>query len=304
MNVVTLPDITLTSSSIPVNYYLGAVIPAWSIASYSDGDLVYQADSTPHYVYCCTSAITSEVTDKVPSLDQSRWRLIGTTDRWAMFDNMRQTYSRYLFEFSGEVSVSGCDYVGIYNLDAVEVELTFMVGSEIVKQEVISLVDSISNPDWYEYFFEIPKIKSQVTWRFPIYHSGARLLYRIANVAGGVAKCGVFRPGVSFDTGSTQKGLSSRVVDYSNKSSTSLSMVLPGGNADDVDLTLIIPVGLVESVYSVFKGNCGRPAIYDCNNEGEEYLDSLVVYGLFRTFERVFKYGRFVRCNVGLQGLT
>lgn len=304
MRIITLPDVTLVSSTIPVNYYLGAVIPAWGIASYSVGDIVYDGAATPHYVYRCKTAITSSGTDLVPRLDTSRWELVGTTDRWAMFDNMRNSQGRYLTEFSGEVSCAGCNFVGLYNLDAVEVELTFMVGSEVIKTETFGLRSPISTPDWFDYFFENTAQKTQLSWEFPIYGSTGRLLYRIAHVAGTVVKCGVFRPGIIYDAGRTQKGLSSKVIDYSNKASTSLSMVVPGGNADDIDLTLILPFERVESVYQAFKSNCGRAAIYDCNNDDEEPLESFVLYALFKSFERVFQYGQFVRCNVSLQGLT
>ena len=303
MKIVTLADVTLNSSTIPVNYYAGAVIPVWAIASYSVGNIVYYGATTPHYVYKCRTAIVSSGTDPIPSLDTSRWELIGTTDRWAMFDDMRNTQSRFLESFSGEVSSAGCDFVGLYNLDAVEVELTHMVGSDVIKSEVFDLRVPISAPDWWEYFFEDISLEERLPWNYTKYGSGSRLQFRITQVSGAVAKCGVFRTGVSSDIGKVQKGLATRLVDYSNKSSTSILAVAPGGNADDIDLTLVLPIESVEWVYRVFKSNCGRAAIYDCNEEGEN-LPSFVLYALFKSFDRVFPYGRFVRCNVSLQGLT
>jgi len=304
MKIVTLPDVVLNSSSIPVNYYLGAVISAWVSAAYSVGNLVYDGATTPHYVYKCKTAIVAAGTDQVPSLDSSRWELIGTTDRWAMFDNMRNTQSQYLESFSGEVSGAGCDYVGLYNLDAVEVELTHMVGLEEIKTEVLDLRNPISSADWWEYFFEDITLKTTVVWAFPRYGPNSRLLFRVTHVSTAIAKCGVLRPGVTFDIGNTQKGLSTRLVDYSNKSSSSLPMVVPGGSGDDIDLTLMLRFDKVDAVHRAFKANCGKAAIYDCNNEGDEILESFILYALFRDFERVFRDGRYVRCTVRLQGLT
>ena len=305
MKIVSLIDLTLTSSSIPVGYYQLVPVPAWSsVSNYVVGNQIYYAGLTPHYVFKCIQDIAGLVTNPIPSLDASHWELVGTTDRWAMFDDMRGTQSQALTSFSGEVSAAGCDYVGIFGIDAQSVTLTHMFGSEVIKSETIDLRLPLSAPDWWYYFFEDLEFVEQVSWEFPRYGAGSRLLFEFTTSPGAVAKCGVFRPGQEFSVSNTQKGVSSRIVDYSNRASSSLPMIVPGGSGDDIDLTLILPYDSVDYVSRVFRGNAGKPAIYDCNNDGDPPLNSFLLYALFKSFDRVYPDGKFVRCNVSLQGLT
>ena len=111
MRIINLKDTnsdTVIASDIDWNYYLGTgtVWTAWSSdTSYAVGVIAfayeyaeYVSESTsgePHAVFKALAVIDGSATDnKNPWVDSSRWEHIGTSDKWAAYDDLLSTYAR------------------------------------------------------------------------------------------------------------------------------------------------------------------------------------------------------------------
>ena len=93
MNVIEPLNITpamLVSSNVPEpDPYTGEV--AWTAATYTIGERRILAAT--HRIYECAIAGASTLT---PNVDVARWLDVGPTNRWAMFDTLRNTATKRL----------------------------------------------------------------------------------------------------------------------------------------------------------------------------------------------------------------
>ena len=305
MRIVTLKDPyagTITSD-IADGTYLGAAVTAWSgTSSYAVGDIRCDTTTRPHYVYKCKSIVTHTTgTEPRPSLDDTRWTLIGTTDRDAEFDDLIGTQSFRTTSHTVTVDASGTNYVVFYNLDATSITLTLTNSIGVVKTETINLKLPMSAPSWWAYFCEDSKTKKQLSWKYPKYATST-LTVTINTFAESIVKCGVFRWGsASGEIGAAQKGITTTLMDYSTKGT--IYNVTAGPSADNIDLTMYIPVSSVDGVRELFRQNIAKVAVYDCNNGDENDLESFVLLALYKSFTRVFEYKGIVKCNISLQGV-
>jgi len=321
MRIINLKDTnsdTVIASDISWNYYLGTgtVWNVWrSDSGYAVGDIVfayeyaeYVSGSTgwePHAVFKALAVIDGSATDnKNPWIDSSRWEHIGTSDKWAAYDDLLSTYSQRVTSHTVTIDSAGCNYAILTGLDANSVTFTLRstyLGT-IKKTETINLTYPQTSSTWWAYFFEPKKRIRQLVWEFPTY-SGSALTAVFTTDTGEMVKVGSFKVGCASDRiFGAQKGLTSKLRDYTTKGT--FYAISAGPNARDIDFTCYLTKDNVDQIEDLFSAQIGRIAAYDCNDEQESRTGSLAVLAIINNFTRIFEYKDIIKCNVSLTGVT
>ena len=303
VRAVELKAVSIVSTTIPATDYNGSAVTAWSgsTVSYVVGDVRYYSAATPHKVFLCKKDHTSAATPTPPD-DATNWEWIGTLDKWAMFDDSGSTKSQDTTSFACKVDSSKCDYAGLYGLEAKSVTLTLTSGGETKKTDTIDLKAPMSFKTYYAWFFEPREYLTHVSWEYSKYAS-SNLEITVTAETGSTAKCGVFRVGKQFVIGEAEYETSGSLKDYSIKTKTSAGLLTfeQGITGDRISVKLTLNNDTVDSVHRYFSRLAGTPAIYNCNNESN--YESLSVYGIFQSFDRVYSLPTHSRCDLTIESL-
>lgn len=297
MRRISLKGITLLSSSIPDGIYEGVPIAGWdSSSAYAAGTLVSYTD---HYVYRAKSSVASD--GQSPPSATGSWQFAGALDRWAMFEPILRKFSQSEGFIEVEVDVSSADVIGLFNLTGcVSVDFELRRAGELKRKETVDLKRPGIVAGWYSWLFSGLTTESKLLWQFPKYTS-ATLTLRLNGHPGESVSCGFCSPGLLQDIAATQRGLSASLIDYSYAPfSGGLVTITPGGSADDLSVSLMIPTVQVGSVRDIFYRGSGKPAIFDLRDSGDP---DLLVVALLKKFERVYSFREWTRCVLTLNGL-
>src|SRR5690606_31503046 len=133
--------------------------------------------------------VEAGTTSTSPDEDTTNWLELGPTNRWAMFDRLRNTdtvdASPITVVIEPGVRVNALALVGL-----VADEVSISVEADSV--EVYSATESLSTRevlDWYDYFFEDFTSRSTVAWWDLPPHTDATITVTITRDAGDVT-CG------------------------------------------------------------------------------------------------------------------
>ena len=283
MKIVTLKDLTLVSSDIPEDQYQGSATAngKWAAGTYANGDVVYYDGSTPHKVY--QSIVSSNTA--TPGTDPTKWTDLGATDRWLMFDEYMTTQTTHSASFSVTVSAQECDYVGVFNCDATSITFELYDDSVLQASDVVDM-DSSEPTDYDEWFWSPAEYRLRYVWEFPyLATSTATLKVTFTNTITDVA-CGALAIGSAYETGGTQYSSEIGFKDYSyfyeNETTGAISLT-PGNYVDTGSLKVWVGNAILDAVMRKLKSNRGKVAIYDFNNDGCAFMESLVFYGITNT---------------------
>ena len=301
MRIIPLSTISLDSSTIAENLYGGSALTKWTATTFSQGNQVYYDAVEPHMVY---EAVGATSAGDVPGASDL-WSEIGTTDRWAMFDDFINTYSAYDETFTVEVDSSNTNVVGLFGLTASEIELTQTNEgtSEDVKTETINL-DASATYDWYSYFTAALIYKSSLIWEFPQY-SDTTLAATITYKPGSDAKCGFMGIGKAIELGKTLYGVNLSVVDYSKTitDDNGRTYFNPGASAKQIQLSAWFDKNMLDHVYRTLLNQVGALSIFDCNNSNTNY-ESLHVLGQIKDVDVSVDGPSIGRIDITIQGVT
>jgi hypothetical protein len=306
MKLIALSDIVLESSTIAENLYLGVARTEWdatdaAAGDYDTNDIVYYSAVEPHMVY----QSSEDNNTATPGTDAVKWVELGTTDRWAMFDDYINTYSADDEEITVEIASDNLNHVGLFGLTAKSVTLTQTInsGSTVVKTETINL-DASAISGWYDYFFAAFEYRSGLVWEFPQY-ADATLEAEITWKPGEDAQCGVLRIGKAYDLGQTEYGVSLGVVDYSRTvtDDNGRTYFNPGENAKEINLSVWFYNGQIDTVMRTLHAQIGKLSIFDCNNDGTEY-ESFQILGKIEDAQVDIPGPTISRINITVQEVT
>ncbi len=166
MKVITpieINDARLTSSTI-AEPDTGET--AWNAStSYVLGDVVIR--TTTHKKY---ENILAGVDAGLPENTPTRWIEVAPTNRYAMFDTLRNTQSIKASPVTVVLTPAvRIDSIGLLSVDADEVSITVKVGTETVYTATRDL-NNREVFDWYDYFFaEFNKTPNVVFFDIPPY---------------------------------------------------------------------------------------------------------------------------------------
>lgn len=277
---LTITDALLTDTSVP-EPDTGEV--AWNAAtSYTVGQTVYLASNHTRY-----ENLIAGVNATSPHLDDgTRWLELGPTNRWAMFDLLRNTgttdASPLVVEITPGRRVDSLAIVGAI-ADSVTVEMVNGVTTVYSRTENLSTRDTSS---WYEYFFGSFGYRSAVAlFDLPPYVAGV-ITVTFTRAAGDVTVGGLIL-GTSVYVGDTQFSAESDALNFSTveRDEFGNSLLVPRRTVPKTNQTLFCDKARVNRIIKVREDLNAVPALWSgLDDASDGYFEALLILGYYRRF--------------------
>lgn len=283
MRVITpleINDARLTSSTI-AEPDTGET--AWNAAtSYTLGQTVIR--TTTHKKY---ENILAGVDAGVPESTPLRWIEVGSTNKWAMFDTLRNTQSIKASPITVVLTPSSrIDSIGMLGLEADSVSISVVNGVDTV-YSITQNLNKREVVDWYDYFFEeFAYAPSMVKFDLPPY-SGAVITITFTSVS--TIKVGAIVLGNQTYIGKALSGVLSEEVNFSRieREVTGESILLPRRSVPKITAQTIAVKSLINKIRDARKGLNAIPAVWSGLDDKKDnpYFETMLLLGVYKKFE-------------------
>lgn len=256
----------------------------WVAASYALGAEVIVI-GTLHNKYECILAGASATS---PELDPARWKYIGKTNKYALFDSYRNTPTTKSLSMSVEVT-PGKRFNAAAVMGAVGeiLRLVMTVGATTVWDSGNIDLRLRKTARWYEYFFgPFSFTGSKIFFNLPPY-SGAKLTMTISRTAGDVS-CGVLAVGNEVYIGKMLSQARSEALNFSTieRDLDGQAVVTPRPTKPATTQTLVADASSIESVRSLRSLGNAVPIIFSGldDHDSNPYFEALLIQGVYTEF--------------------
>lgn len=285
MKLVVPNAIDLVSSSVPENEYA-----AWSASTaYSAGDrCIYE-----HYIYECVTAHMGKKPDENSNSISGVWRLVGATNRWAMFDDVVSTQTVAPSGADALVVTVAFDYadcVGLMNINGEKVKFeVFDAGeAEPYYTREFNLVQETTN--FRDFFYSPIERVSDITYTFsdvantdiPIGVPGSTIRVTLT-LAGGGASVGHMVVGLARAVGQTKIDATAGTKTYSKRIEDEYGNVtiIPRRVVKKVSCMVYVDAAYSDIIAKLMSKIDIKPALFLADNRDtfEGGYEMLVIYG-------------------------
>jgi hypothetical protein len=296
-------DANLISTSIAENDFA-----VWSSGtSYSIGDKVIS--TVTHRIYEALQASTA-VDPTTDVADPPYWLNIGATNRWKAFD---KTISDPVTVADGVTSI--VYELGAFGIPSNSVTLFGLKGrvasvvvddatdGEVYNRD-ISLIDNALVNDWFSYFFQPARVKTEAIFESIPPYANADYTITVEDTSSEEPELGQIVLGQEYTLGTTGYGTSVSIEDFSRKERDAFGNAIiverPFAKLIDFDFTVSTNEArraaiLLETVRAV-------PAVYYSGPETEKY--GTTVYGFFRSWSINLDGPNISNVTLEVEGLT
>lgn len=276
---ITITDAILTSSTA-VEPATGEV--AWNSATnYAIGDKCY----LNHRRYEC-QVVHSNRNPETDTVTPAAWVDIGPTNKWAMFDLLRNTATEVASPLTVTLSPGvRFDSLALFGLVADAVEITLQVDGETVRTVQESLRTRIVT-GWKDYYFK-PFVTrpSFVVFDLPPYVNAA-VTIKLTRANGNV-KCGGVVVGTYEDLGRVQYDAENDTLNFSkvDRDKFGNSELLPRRNVPKTIQKILLDKAKVNKARAVRDALNAVPAVWSgLDDWADGYFESLLILGYYRRF--------------------
>lgn len=279
--------------------FVGYVYEAYSGAA-TYGLLHVVTDTVNHLLY--TSIVTGNVGNLLT--DTTKWRLSGSTNKFAMFDHLRDT-GTVAQDSLTVVLTPGKRINSLALLKMVGVQrvvITMVTGTDTVYTKTIDL-PSRSVSSWLSWLFgEVKNNKNVVLFDLPLYTNGVTTITLTGN---GEFSCGACVIGKYIYCGDIEYGAVSDASNYSTVTRNfdgSVNVMTQRRNAPKNINTLWIPKRILDDVFDMRAENGGTPLLWvGIDQVDDKYFRPLVVLGFFTNFPISLDYPNDVKASVTIE---
>mgnify|MGYP003643649008 CR=1 FL=1 len=299
----TVIDSNLIASSIAEDDH-----PVWSsVTSYIVGDLVIS--TVTHRIYEALQASTN-VDPTTDVADPPYWLNIGATNRWKAFDQ----------KISDPVTVADGVNTITYQLGAFGVpsnsitlfglkgRITSLVASDATDGEVyneqISLIDNALVNDWFTYFFEPARVKSEAIFEGIPPYANATYDIAVEDDTINEPQLGQIVLGQEYTLGNTGYGTSVSIEDFSRKERDAFgnAILVERPFAKLIDFDFTVNTNEARRTAILLETVRATPAVYYAGPDTERY--GTTVYGFFRSFSINLDGPAISNVTLEVEGLT
>lgn len=299
----TMTDSNLLSSSIAENDYA-----EWNSAtSYVVGDRVISL--TTHRIYEALQASTN-VDPTTDTADPPYWLDIGATNRWKAFD---QKISDPVTVADGVNTITYS--LGAFGIPSNSVTLFGLKGrttslvvtdatdGEVYNQE-ISLIDNALVNDWFTYFFEPARVKSEAIFEGIPPYANATYDITITDDTLNEPELGQIVLGQEYTLGETNYGTSVSIEDFSRKDRDDFgnAILVERPFAKLIDFDFTVNTNEVRRTAILLETVRATPAVYYAGPATERF--GTTVYGFFRSFSINLDGPAISNVTLEVEGLT
>lgn len=261
--------------------------------------LDYAQDSTTHLVY--QSAVAGNVGNALT--DTTKWVLVGPTNRWKMFDLLRNTATAAVSPLA-IVLTPGERVNSLALMGMVADSVTISATSGGVS--VFSLTQNLSTRnvvDWYTYFFEpFGNAPNLVTFDIPSYSN--IIITVTLTAASGSVSCGGVVVGNNEYIGAVQYNAVSDMLNFSSVTRDSFgnATLVQRRNIPKTSQKLFLDKARVNRVMSVRDSLNALPAVWSgLDDPTDGYFDALFILGYYRGFSINLDYPENAIVNLELE---
>ena len=240
----------------------------------------------------CYESLQAANTGNTPNAAASAawWLDVGPTNKWAVFDSLRNTQT---FQSTSPLTIVitpgfRVDSLALLGLNATSVTLseTSTAGGGTVFNHTESLSSRITT-DWYDYFFkEFEYRPSYIAFDIPPFADGI-ITVSVTNSAGAAA-CGACILGSAQYIGAVQYNAESDAVNYSTITRDDFGNVtlIPRRSIPKTTQTLLCSKSLIDIVRALRDALNATPAVWSGLDDDatQDYYESLLILGIYRRF--------------------
>lgn len=271
---IPMTDAILTFSNVTEADY-----PAWSSATaYSIGDRVIKTST--HRVYQAATAHTNR-DPEIPA-NAADWLLVSATNRWKAFDGKIGDpvirAANITYRLTPAQLADGFAAFGLKG-DTLSISITDSIDG-LVYSNVFDLIDDTAVIDWFTYFYEPFRLRTEVLLTgLPLYSTG--YIDLVVASASGNAEVGEVVIGRNYQVGDTKAGSSIGIRDFSTKEEDDFGNIelVERAYAQTVGFEVAFPANDSRRVFQLLARNRARPAVYH-DEMGSEGFGTLV-YGFY-----------------------
>lgn len=304
---VKITDSTLLSCSVP-EPATGEVL--WNAATnYAIGDVVIRTQTHRKYkaLVAGVNATPPENSLIASGGNPARWLDIGSTNRWAMFDNVIGTQT---IDSSGhlvvEIAPGPIESLALLELLGQRVKITAYesqaVGAAIIKEIDVNIDGSIIN-SFYDWFYaDYEQQTNFVSLDIPAGFWNMKLKIEVFGSSG--AGIGVLAAGRLIPLGATTVGAGVGIINFGKVTTDDFGNRewLEGTFARRITLPIVTERSELSRIDKQLSGLRSTPAVYVGSTKSE--LDALVCYGVYRDFYETIPGYSTVTLNLEIDGLN
>jgi len=276
---------------------------AWSGSSvaYALGDQVIR--TTTHRIYECVSAHTSAASP-VPENNTAQWLEIGPTNRWAMFDTLRNTATEVASSLTVVLTPAyRVDSLALLALQGSSVTVSITSAGSPVYYRTVSLVRREVS-DWYDYFFRPFSVQPSVALFDLPPITGAVITITITATAGNV-KCGACVIGASEYIGEVQYEAENDVLNFSTVTrdfAGGVSTMVQRRNVPKTIQSIFVEKSRVNRIRQLRDTVGAVPAVWaGLDNSTHDYFEAVLILGFYKRFSINLRYPDYAVIGLELE---
>jgi len=241
--------------------------------------------TTTHSVYECMIDCTGVDPDTDTS-DPPKWLRLGATNRWKPFDKIisdpatssAQTITYSLDSFTEPAT--GLTAFGLYGV-SVQLVVTDSIDGEVFNQTV-SLVDNRRIINWFDYFFEPGRYRTEAIFSGIPPYATATYDLTFTAATGETPEIGQIVLGREYWLGLTVTGTSISIADYSIKDRDDFgnAIIVERAFSKRVDFDFAVSTPHANRALTLLSEVRAIPAVYSAGSDTEQF--GTTVYGFFK----------------------
>jgi hypothetical protein len=299
INPVTVTDSILASSNAPETDYA-----EWNPAtSYVALDRVIRL--TTHRIYeNLIPGVNATLPENALTGATPRWLDIGSTNRWAMFDNEINSNTVLTSPLTVILAPGSIDTVSLIDItaDAVSVVLRDTPSGTIIYDVTRTDLDSAQILDIFDFFIAPPQLKKIINFTgLPVSYTDCELT---VTVTGSTVSVGALKFGQALDIGSAEYGVGIGIVDYSRVETNEFGRVtaIPRNSSKTMNVKLFVDNGGIGGVYNLLDNVKTIPCVWIGVEDDPQLEESLTVFGIYKDFNITVQYPQYSYCDLQIQG--
>lgn len=232
-----------------------------------------------------------------------RWLDIGPTNKFAMFDLLRNSQTMAASPMTVVLAPGKrITALALIGMEAQTATVTMTVGAEVVYTATKNLYKRLTTT-WTQYFFnEFSTQKNIVLFDLPLY-SGAAIEITLASTTGTV-KCGGCVIGSAVFIGEVQHDAESDELNFSkiDRTVSGTAILQPRRSVPKTQQTLFIDKELVNQVRDLRTSLNAVPAVWSGLDDPDDgYFDALLVLGIHKQFSINLAHPEVAKINLTLE---
>jgi hypothetical protein len=275
-------------------------------ATYDTGDRAYKADT--HILY---ESLIDSNSGNDPALEiqnevenpPTKWLEIGRTNRWQMFNLMRNnqsiTESPLNFVIQPNTRV---DSLGFFGMDANQLDVNMTVDGDVVYEysENLNTRDSFT---YYDYCYAPFSTKrNTILLDVPPITEGV-ISVTITSEEGPV-RLGSFVAGTGSEIGDVQYGAESDVLNFSriDRAFDGSSLLLPRRSVPKIDSIIFSNKDLINRLRNLRQELNAVPAVYvGLDQVDDPYFEPLLILGIYKKFRIRMDYPEHILTEIEVE---